>query len=199
MRALIPTFVVLSCGVCSSAAAQWYLGLEVAANRYRGSSYDTSRTHVASEGRPGGGPALALLLSRYWRRVGVALRISYANPGFAVSGQGLSITDKTTGQLAEFTSLISTRVGGIGSSGAIRAEVGPALHLWDFDGEIRSRVGTVGAAAYEWPVSSRFIGAIRLEGMVSPSWFNATDVPPEFERRVTWRYGVGLALRYRLT
>jgi hypothetical protein len=39
---------------------------------------------------------------------------------------------------------------------------------------------------------------VRLEGILSPSWFNATDVPPEFERRVTWRYGVGLGLRYRL-
>jgi hypothetical protein len=124
--------------------------------------------------------------------------LSYANPGFAVAGHGVSVTDKTTGRLVEVTGLINTRVGGIGPSGAIRAELGPALHLWDFDGEFRARFGAVGAAAYEWPVSTRFTGAIRLEGILSPSWFNATDVPPEFERRVTWRYGVGLALRYRL-
>ena len=110
----------------------------------------------------------------------------------------MSITDKTTGRLLELASLISTRVGGIGPSGAIRAELGPALHLWDFDGEVRARGGAIGAAAYEWPVSARFTGAVRLEGLLSPSWFNATDVPPEFERRVTWRYGVGLGLRYRL-
>jgi hypothetical protein len=30
------------------------------------------------------------------------------------------------------------------------------------------------------------------------SWFDAGDVPPDFERRATWRYGVGLGLRYRL-
>jgi hypothetical protein len=111
----------------------------------------------------------------------------------------VSITDKTTGRLVEAASLLSTQVGGIGSSGAIRAELGPALHLWDFDGEVRTRVGVVGAAAYEWPVSSRFTGAVRLEGILSPSWFNATDVPPEFERRVTWRYGMSVGLRYRLT
>jgi hypothetical protein len=34
--------------------------------------------------------------------------------------------------------------------------------------------------------------------MLSPSWFDAADVPPEFERRVTWRYGVGLGLYCRL-
>ena len=110
----------------------------------------------------------------------------------------MNVTDKTTGRLLEVASLLSTRVGGIGPSGAIRLELGPALHLWDFSGEIRQRFGAIGAAAYEWPVSTRFTGAVRLEGMLSPSWFDATDVPPEFERRVTWRYGVGLGLSYRL-
>jgi hypothetical protein len=199
VRALVLTLVVISCGISASPAAQWYVGLEVAAHRYRGSSYDTSGSHVASEGRPAGGPALGLVIGRNWHSVGAALRTSYANPGFTVSGHGVSVIDKTTGRLAEFALLLNTRVGGIGPSGAVRAELGPALHLWDFDGEFRSRVGAVGAAAYEWPVSSRFGGSVRLEGTLSPSWFNATDVPPEFERRVTWRYGVGLGLRYRLT
>jgi len=77
-------------------------------------------------------------------------------------------------------------------------ELGPALHLWDFSGEYRTRLGGIGAAVYEWPVSSRFTGSVRLEGSASSSWFNATEVPPEFERHLTWRYGVGIGLRYRL-
>lgn len=197
MRELLLTLFLLPCGVCSL-AAQWQLGFELAANRYQGSAHDTSSSHVVSEGRPGGGPTFGVLISRKWHRVGATLRVSYANPGFTVEGNDVSVTDKTTGRLVELASLLNTRVGGIGPSGAIRAELGPALHLWDFDGEFRTRVGAVGAAAYEWPVSSRFTGVVRLEGMVSPSWFNARDVPPEFERRVTWRYGVGLGLRYRL-
>jgi hypothetical protein len=153
---------------------------------------------VASDGRPGGGAAVAIAVRHDWKRIGTALRLSYANTGFAVAGQGINLTDKTTGRLVELASLISTRVGGIGSSGAVRAELGPALHLWEFDGEIRPRLGAVGALAYEWPVASRFSGSVRLEGMLAKSWFDAADVPPEFERRVTWRYGVGLGLRYRL-
>jgi hypothetical protein len=27
--------------------------------------------------------------------------------------------------------------------------------------------------------------------------FDAGDLPPEYERQVTWRHGVGLGLRYR--
>jgi hypothetical protein len=78
-------------------------------------------------------------------------------------------------------------------------EVGPALHLWDFDGEYRKRIGATAALLYEWPVVRKLTGAIRLEGMLSPSWFDAADVPPEFERHATWRYGVGLGLRYRIS
>jgi hypothetical protein len=110
----------------------------------------------------------------------------------------LVLTDNSTGQLLEGQLLMNFQVVGIGSSGAVRAELGPALHLWKSGDELRSRAGAVAAAAYEWPVANRFSGAIRLEGTVSKSWFDAIDLPPEYERQVTWRYGVGLGLRYRL-
>lgn len=201
MRALRPVIIALLCGALApdTLAAQWYVGMEFGVKAYRGSTRDTSSSHVASEGRPGGGPSLGISVSRVWRRAGATLRVSYAKPGFSVAGSGVSLTDKGTGRLVEVSSVLTTRVGGIGPSGAVRAELGPALHLWDYDARFRTRVGAIGAASYEWPVTSRFMGSIRLEGALSPSWFNATDVPPEFERRVTWRYGVGLGLRYRLT
>ena len=167
-------------------------------NRYGGTSRDTSATHVTPDARPGGGGGVSLQLGRQARRFGAALRLSLATPGFAIDGSGINLTDRTTGRLFESALILSTRVGGIGPSGAIRAELGPALHLWDFDGEFRARIGGIGALSYEWPVSNRFSGAIRLEGMLSKSWFNKEEVPPEFERHSTRRYGVGIGLRYRL-
>jgi hypothetical protein len=77
-------------------------------------------------------------------------------------------------------------------------ELGPALLLWDFDSELRARLGALGAAAYQWPVTRRLTGVVRLEGMISKSWLEPGEVPPEYVRRLTWRYGVGLGLRYRL-
>ena len=198
MRAPLLMLILFTLGTVSPLLGQWYVGVEFGVRAYRGSARDTSSTHVASEGRPGGGTTVGISVSHNWTRLGVAVRGSYSKPGFVVSGSGITVTDKTTGRLIEVASVVNTRVGGIGPSGAIRAELGPSLHLWDFNGEFTTRVGAVAAAAYEWSVSSRFMGAIRLEGMLSPSWFDATDVPPEFERRVTWRYGVGLGLRYRL-
>src|SRR6266487_367575 len=197
MRPLVSLICLLS-GAVSPAASQWFMGVELATTRYRGSAHDTSVSHVASEGRPGGGASVSLRLDKRWNRWGSALRISYANTGFAVAGSGVNLTDKTTGRLLELSMLVNTRVGGIGPSGAVRVELWPALHLWDFDGEFRLRAGALGGVAYEWSVTNRLLGSVRLEGMLSPSWFNADDVPPEFERRATWRYGVGLGLSYRL-
>lgn len=198
MRTLSAAFALLVGGVQQPIAAQWQIGVEVATTRYGGSSHDTSGSHVASQGRPGDAMALSLRVGRTWHRYAVALRGSYAKPGLAVTGANVNLTDKTTGDLIEVGMFVSTRVGGIGPSGAVRIELGPALHLWNIDGDIRNRVGGLGAIAYEWPVTERFLGAVRLEGALSQSWFDPGDVPPEFERRATWRYGVGLGLRYRL-
>jgi len=198
LRALPAAILLLSCGAARPLATQWHLGVELSATRYGGSSHDTSSSHVASQGRPGDATAISLRVGRNWRRYGIALRASYAKPGLAVAGNNINLTDKTTGDLLEIVPLMSTQVGGIGPSGAVRLELGPALHLWNLDGDMRARVGALAAAAYEWPVAGRFSGNVRFEVVLSRSWFDAADVPPEFERRVTWRYGVGLGLRYRL-
>lgn len=198
MRAIVASILALSAAMAAPSPAQWHVGVEIAVNRYGGSAHDTSSSHVASQGRPGDATALSLRVGRDWRRFGLALRGSHSRPGLAVTGERVNLTDKSSGDLLELAWILSTRVGGIGPSGAVKLELGPALHLWDYEGDIRSRVSGSGAAAYEWALVGRFTGVVRLEGLLSGSWFDAGDVPPEFERRVTWRYGVGLGLRYRL-
>jgi len=198
LRALPVVILIFGCGAARPLAAQWHLGVELAATRYGGSSHDTSSSHVASQGRPGDATAITIRIGKNWRRYGVALRGSYAKPGLAVAGNNINLTDKTTGDLFEIVPLMSTRVGGIGPSGAVRLELGPALYLWNLDDDMHARVGALAAVVYEWPVAGRMSGTVRLEGTLSRSWFDAGDVPPEFERRATWRYGVGLGLRYRL-
>jgi hypothetical protein len=196
MRAVLPLLALLY--TASPAAAQWYIGLELGATHYGGSAHDTSSGSMNPDGRPGDATMIGVRFSRGWARWGAAVRASYGRTGFALGTSDLDVTIGTTGRLFEFAGLLSTRVGGIGPSGAIRAELGPALHLWNFDDRTHARVGALGAAAYEWSVISRLIGAVRLEGLLSKSWFDAEDVPPELERRITWRYGVSLGLRYRL-
>lgn len=189
-------FMLLIVGLSRGAAAQWRVGLEVVNTYYRGSAVDTSGNPHA---RPGNAAMAALQLDRQFGNVRGAFRFAYGKPGFSVTGEGVTISDRTQGQVVEAAGTVGFRVGGIGPSGAVRLDLGPSLHLWKVgDNQQRSRLGGLAATTYEWSVSQRFTGAVRLEGMVSESWFDATDLPPEYERQVTWRYGWGVGLRYRL-
>jgi hypothetical protein len=196
MRAFAIAVIVVTLPV-ARAQGQWRIGLEIATARYGGSAHDTSNGGGPPTFRPGDATMVGVRLERVSRRMGAAVRASIGTPGIAGSGTSLTISDKSAGQLIEVATLVAVRVGGIGPSGAIRAELGPALHLWNVD-EIRTRISALGAVAYEWPVVGRFSGAIRLEGAVSKSWFEQGDLPPEYDLRLTWRYGVTVGLRYRL-
>ena len=132
------------------------------------------------------------------RGVSGARRATVRAAAITAAAPDLTLTDNSSGEVLEGQLLLNFQVVGIGSSGAIRAELGPALHLWNLDDELRKRVAALAAVAYEWPVAKRFTGTIRFEGTISRSWFEESDLPPDFERQVTWRYGVGLGLRYRL-
>ena len=194
-RAVLLTFTLI---LARPAAAQWDVGLELRTTHFRASSHDTSGSSGPTNFRPGDATTIGLRMNHGIGRARVDLLASYGKAGLTATGPGLTLTDKTAGQLYEAEMLVNFQVAGIGSSGAIRAELGPSLHLWKSGDENRTRLGGVTALGYEWPVTRRFSGAIRLEGIFSKSWFDAGDLPPEYERQVTWRYGVGLGLRYRL-
>ena len=196
MRSVAFVAVLMVAGVCSRpAAAQWRLGLELLSSYYGGSAVYTSGNPHA---RPGNAVMPTLHLDTRLSSVRVALRMSYGKPGVSVTGQGVTITDRTSDKLFEATGTVGFRVGGIGPSGAVVVDAGPTLHLWKATPETRTRVGGLVAGTYEWPVSARFTGAIRLESIFSKSWFDEADLPPEFRRQVTWRFGWGVGLRYRL-
>ncbi len=181
------------------AVAQWGVGFEISTTHYRGSSRATTDSGGPTTLRPGNATTFGVRLDRAIGRARLGLQASYAHVGLTAAAPDLTLTDNSAGQLFEGQLLVNFQVGGIGSSGAVKLELGPSLHLWKSEDETRSRAGAVAAAAYEWPVASRLSGAIRIEGILSKSWFDAGDLPSELERRVTWRYGVGLGLRYRLT
>src|SRR5437016_6116574 len=124
MRTLVAIAFLLAGS--TQVTAQWYVGAEVSASRYGGSSHDTSRTHAASDGRPGDATMFHLRVGRNWRRLGIALRVARSKPGLAITGQGLNVTDRNSGGLTEIAAIATTKVGGIGPSGAVRLELGPA-------------------------------------------------------------------------
>ena len=196
MRSVAFVSVLLIAAISSRpAAGQWRIGLELMSSYYRGTAVDTSGNPHA---RPGNAVMPTLHLDTRMSSVRVALRMSYSKPGVSLTGQGVTITDRSSDKLFEATGTVGFRVGGIGPSGAMVVDIGPTLHLWKAVPETRTRVGGLVAGTYEWPVGERFTGAIRIESILSKSWFDETDLPPEFRRQATWRFGWGVGLRYRL-
>lgn len=199
MRALAVA-ILLSILPIHPLGAQWHVGLEVGTVQYRGTSRDTSGSVSGAYLRPDHATTYGIRIGREIGRGVVGLRASLGTPGIAaVDGRGdLTFTDRTTGRLIELVPLFGWRVARVGAGGAFRVEGGPAIDLWDIDGEMRARLAALGAVVFEWPVAGRFTGAIRAEGTLGASVFDAAELPPELERRPTWRYGVTLGLRYRL-
>jgi len=195
VRAAVLVFMAV---IAVPVAAQWNVGLEITPTHYRGSSRAATDSSGPTRVRPADATTFGVRVDRAIRRVRLGVQVSYATVGLTAAAPKLSLTDKSSGEVFEGQLLLNFQVAGIGSSGAVRVELGPSLHLWKAESESRSRAGGVAALAYEWPVTNRFSGAIRLEGMLSKSWFDPGDLPSELERQVTWRYGVGLGLRYRL-
>ena len=195
VRAAVLVFMAV---IAVPVAAQWNVGLEINPTHYRGSSRAATDSTGPTRVRPADATTFGVRVDRAIRRVRLGVQVSYATVGLTAAAPKLSLTDKSSGEVFEGQLLLNFQVAGIGSSGAVRIELGPSLHLWKAESESRSRAGGVAAVAYEWPVTNRFSGAIRLEGMLSKSWFDPGDLPSELERQVTWRYGVGLGLRYRL-
>jgi hypothetical protein len=198
MRALAGAVVIGILLSGSPLAAQWHLGAELGTAQYHGASRDTSGSASGANLRPDRPITVALRIERAGRTVSFALRMSYGKPGIAGAAPGFTFTDWTTGHLVEVVPLVGVRLARVGPAGALWIEGGPAADLWYIAEEIHPRVAALAALQYEWPVASRFLGSIRLEGTAGSSVFDAAELPPELERRPTWRYGVMLGLRYRL-
>ena len=195
VRAAVLVFMAV---IALPAAAQWHVGFEISTTRYRGSSRAATDSTGPTRIRPSDATTVGVRVDRAIGRARLGLQASYATVGLTAAAPDLTLTDKSSGEVFEGQLLLNFQVVGIGSSGAVRMELGPSLHLWKADSENRSRAGAVAAGAYEWPIANRFSGAIRLEGLLSKSWFDPGDLPSALDRRVTWRYGIGLGLRYRL-
>ncbi len=196
MRAFVVA-VAITVGCVGRAASQWHVGFEFATVEFRGATRDTSSSPGASL-RPDHAMMYGIRLGRAFGSWSAAVRASLGTPGVAGVAHEVTFTDRTTGRLLEIVPLVGVRAAALGPEGVVRIEAGPAVDLWDIDGEIRSRLVGLTAVAYEWHVAGRMTGAARVENTLGSSIFDAAELPSQLERRPTWRYGMSVGLRYRL-
>jgi len=196
MRMLAGAFVavILTAIPWHSVPAQWGISAELGVARFGGTSRDSAGATVGPY-RP---TTYGLRLDRTLGRARVAVDLLYAETGVAGEGKGLAVVQYGIGTLWEIAPEVSLRVARFGAGVEARIAAGPALDLWDFDGEQRNRVGGRAAALVEWPLARALMGSLRVSGVVSESVFDAADAPSGVERRATRRFGVAVGLRYQL-
>src|ERR1700704_6527150 len=94
------------------AVAQWHVGLELSTTRYRGSAHDTSGSNGPASFRPGDATAVGLRLNHGMGRTPVDILAAYGKAGLTATGSGLTLTDKTAGELFEGEILLNFQVVG---------------------------------------------------------------------------------------
>jgi len=186
--------VILTAIPWRSVPAQWAISAEVGVARFGGTSRDSAGATVGPY-RP---TTFGLRVERDLGRARVAVGVLHAETGLVAEGQGVAVVQYGIGSLWEIAPEISFGLARFGTGVEARVEAGPAIDLWNFDGEQRNRVGGRAAAVVEWPLARALMGSLRVNGVVSESVFDAADAPSGVERRATRRFGVAVGLRYRL-
>ena len=196
MRTLAGTLVVVALAAAPwcPLPAQWGISAEVGVARFGGSSRDTSGISVGPY-RP---TTFELRVDRQLEATRVAIAVLYANTGIAGEREGVAVVQYDVASLWEIAPHASFRLARFGAGVEARVEAGPAVDLWNFDGERRNRVGGRAAAVVEWPLARALTGSLRVSGVLSGSVFDAADTPSGVERRATRRFGVAVGLRYQL-
>ncbi len=195
MRTLAATCIAVGLAVAPRpSSAQWGIAAEIGVARFAGSSRDSSGVTV--------GPYRPTTFElRVDARLGpprVAIVVLYAKTGIAGEQPGLAVVQYDIASLWEVSPQVSFLLARFGVGVDVRLEAGPALQLWNLDGESRTRLGGRAATVVEWPLARELTGSLRVSGVSSGSVFDAADTPSGVERRATRRFGVAVGLRYQL-
>jgi len=184
-------------GGAEIATAQWGVTVMLQRTGFGGTSHDTSTGGTDASFRPGNSPAVTLRLDRRLGRVGVSLGIRYSRSAIVLDGK--DVFAGYHDEIATIESapevrilLLRTRAGA-----SFHAYAGPVIGVWLIrDQGSRGVIGSLAGLSGEFPVFDRFSFEVRAGGGLTGSLFRPGELPPEYERRLTWRTEIGLGLRY---
>jgi len=179
---------------------QWLIGADVTAMWFGGTSHDTSAASDDESFRPHRPTSFGLSVDKRFTKIGVGLRLSYAEAAVADEGDAGFIGLNNFFACYEAAPELSYRVARTGTGAEFRVHGGPLLDLWSVTGEdgLRSRWGAHAAVSVELPFGRHLAGAVRAGGALTPSVFKPGELPPQFVRQTMRRGSVTLGLRYRL-
>jgi hypothetical protein len=195
MRARLSLSLLMAAAFPKLVAAQWSVAPELGIVSFGRSARDTA---AGLDLGPTSATAFGFRVARSWPRMGIALRFRYGTSGLAATDGNITVIQEHAFKLYDISSLASWRLAEIAVGTTLQLEAGPVLSIWKAKGgESRARAGVSAALALRIGMGPRYIAAIRVEGGVSPSVFDATDVPTGVERRTAWRRGLAIAIGRR--
>jgi hypothetical protein len=182
---------------CSTALAQWTVGLEVGADRFWGGSLETTAERRSF--RPYRPTTFGLGVERQKGRLGVGLQVHYAEASLGLEGEGAVAAIEGAFTIVSISPEVAYQVASLGPGNRLQLHAGPLFEVWGIiDEDSQTRVGFQSAVSLDVPLGGRF-GAAVLAGMaVTPSPFEAGQLAPEYELRTLWRRRFAVGLEYRL-
>jgi hypothetical protein len=181
----------------ADAAAQWGLGLEVGQSRFSGTSQDTSAATVNGRFEPYVPTLVGITIDRRLRRLTLGLRLTYASAALALETDGPTVFQRASMLHAQAAPEIAWAVALLATGVRLSLHAGPLIEVWTLEGEeTRSRLGGQVAGSLDCRLGGRFTSAVTVRLGVTPSVFQAGELPVEFVRRASWRTSVAFGLRY---
>lgn len=178
-------------------AAQWGVAVNIQRTGFGGTSLDTSTGGTQASFRPGNTPAVIVRVDRRMGRVGVALGVRYSRSAIVLDGADFFAGFHDEAAAIEAAPEVRVRLVRTHPGATIHVMAGPVIGVWMLrDQGTRSVVGALAGLIGEFPVLDRLALEARVSGGLTGSLFRAGELPPEFERRPTSRFEVGLGLRY---
>src|SRR5256885_4350275 len=127
VQAAVLVFITV---IAVPAAAQWNVGFEINATRYRGSSGAANESSGPTTVRPANATTFGVRVDRAigGGRARLGLQVSYATVGLTAAAPHFTPTDNSAGEGLEGQLLLNFPGVGIGASRAEPAEPGPPPH-----------------------------------------------------------------------
>src|SRR5437667_10626193 len=188
MRTLVVTCLAAGLVAPRTVSAQWGIAMEFGVARLGGSSRDTSGTTVGPY-RP---TTFELRADRGLGPARVVLAVLYAKTGIAGEQPGVVVVQYDAASFWEIAPQLSLRLARFGAGVDVRLEAGPAIQLWDLEGDSRTRAAARTTAALEWPLARALTGSLRVSATLSGSVFDQADTPGGGQRRATRRFGLAV-------
>jgi hypothetical protein len=200
MNYLLRGFVVavgFLVGASSLASAQWGVAVTLQRTGFGGTSYDTSSGGTQASFRPGNTPAVTLRADRRIGRVALGFGIRYSRSAILLDGPDLFVGLPDEIATVEAVPEVRFRLLRSLAGASVSGYAGPVIGVWMIrDQGSRAVLGGIAGACGEFPVLDRLSLEVRAGAGVTGSLFRPGELPPEFERRLTWRTEIGLGLRY---